>query len=77
LRRVQNEKLDFDDYPGEGLIRKLAKVVGADADELLILAEKVPDQTWKRVIQQPDAFRKFTSLDDKTIDKLLEDLGDE
>ena len=28
-------------------------------------------------VERPDAFRKFASLDDKAINKLLEDLGDE
>jgi transcriptional regulator with XRE-family HTH domain len=77
LSKIENHKLDFGDYPGEGLIRKLAKVLGADEDELLLLAEKIPDDIRKRVVQRPDAFRKFASLDDKTIDKLLEELGDD
>ena len=31
----------------------------------------------ERVIERPDAFRKFDTQDDDTIDKLLEELGDE
>src|SRR5438105_9906069 len=77
LSKIENHKLDCGDYPGEGLIRRLAKVLGADEDELLLLAEKVPDEIRRRVVQRPDAFRKFASLDDKTIDKLLEELGDD
>ena len=77
LSKIENGKLDFSDYPSEKLIRKLAKVLGGDTDELLLLAEKVPDGIRKRVIQRPDAFRTFASLDDKTIDKLLEELGDD
>jgi HTH-type transcriptional regulator, competence development regulator len=77
LSKIENHKLDFGDYPGEGLIRKLAKVLGADEDELLLLAEKIPDDIRRRVVQRPDAFRKFASLDDKTIDRLLEELGDD
>lgn len=77
LSKIENHKLDFGDYPGEGLIRKLAKVLGADEDELLLLAEKIPDDIRRRVVQRPDAFRKFASLDDKTIDKLLEELGED
>jgi transcriptional regulator with XRE-family HTH domain len=77
LSKIENHKLDFGDYPGEGLIRKLAKVLGAEEDELLLLAEKIPDDIRRRVVQRPDAFRKFASLDDKTIDKLLEELGED
>ena len=72
ISKIENGKLDFGDYPSEDLIRKLAKALDADADELLILAKKVPDSIRKRVIQRPDAFRKFANLDDETIDRLLE-----
>src|SRR5438132_1580782 len=75
LSKIENGKLDFSDFPSEKLIRKLGKVLHGDVDELLLLAEKVPDSIRKRVIQRPDAFRTFASLDDKTIDKLLEGLG--
>src|SRR4051794_19013498 len=71
LSKVENHKLDFGDYPGEGLIRKLAKVLRVDEDELLLLAEKIPDEIRRRVIQRPDAFRKLARLDDETLDRLL------
>jgi transcriptional regulator with XRE-family HTH domain len=77
ISKIENEKLDFGDYPSEDLIRKMAKALGADIDDLLLLAEKIPKQIKKRVMERPDAFRKFASLDDKAIDKLLEDLGEE
>lgn len=77
ISRVENEKLDFGDYPSEDLIRKLARALKADEAELFLLAEKIPEQIRKRVMERPDAFRKFASLDDKTIDKLLDELGGE
>ena len=43
ISKIENEKLDFGDYPSEELILKLAKALEADADELLILAKKVPE----------------------------------
>jgi transcriptional regulator with XRE-family HTH domain len=75
LSKIENQKLSFGEYPSEDLIRKLAKVLEAEEDELLLLAQKIPEDIRKRVIERPDAFRKFAALDDKTIDKLLEDLG--
>ena len=42
LSKVESEKLDFAQYPSEELIRKLAKALGADEDELLLLAKKIP-----------------------------------
>ena len=77
ISKIENEKLDFGDYPSEELILKLAKVLDADADELLILAKKVPENVKKRVMQRPDAFRKLASLDDEALDRLLENLDEE
>ena len=71
ISKVENGKLDFGDYPSEDLIRKLARVLGGDLDELLLLAEKIPDDIRRRVIQRPDAFRKLARLDDETLDRLV------
>ena len=71
LSKIENGKLDFSDYPSEKLIRKLAKVLGGDMDELLLLAEKIPDEIRKRVVQRPDAFRKLARLNDKALDRLV------
>lgn len=76
ISKIENEKLDFSDYPSEDLIRDLAKALNADVNELLILAKKVPDDIKKRVMQRPDAFRKIAKLDDETLDRLLEDIDD-
>lgn len=72
LSKIENGKLDFSEYPSEKLIRKLAAVLEGDVDELLLLAEKIPDEIRKRVIERPDAFRRFARLDDAALDKLLE-----
>jgi transcriptional regulator with XRE-family HTH domain len=75
ISKIENEKLDFAQFPGEELIRRLAKALDADEDELLILAEKIPEQIRKRVMERPDAFRKFANLDDETINRILEQYG--
>jgi transcriptional regulator with XRE-family HTH domain len=77
ISKIENEKLDFGDYPGEGLIAKLATPLDVDADELLILAKKIPEGIKKRVIERPDAFRRFAELDDETIDRLLDELRED
>jgi transcriptional regulator with XRE-family HTH domain len=74
LSKVESEKLDFAQYPSEDLIRKLAKALGADEDELLLLAKKIPTDIRDRVIERPDAFRKIASLDDETLDAVLKDI---
>lgn len=76
VSKIENQKLSFGEYPSEELIRKIAKALGGDSDELLILADKIPKQIKKRVKERPDAFRKIAQLDDETLDKLLEDLDE-
>lgn len=71
LSKIENTKLDFGVYPGAGLIRKLAKSLKANEDELLFLAEKIPDHIRRRVIERSDAFQKIALLDDEKLDRLL------
>jgi len=74
ISKVENEKLDFGDYPSEDLIRKLAQAFDHDADELLILAKKIPEEIKSRVLERPDAFRKIAKLDDAELDELLREI---
>ncbi len=53
--------MTYGDYPSEALIHRLADALDADEDELLLLAEKIPQQVRQRVLQRPDAFRAFAS----------------
>ena len=76
LSKVENERLDFADYPSDDLILRLAQALDADADELLILAQKIPPKIKKRVLERPDAFRQLAGLDDKELDSLLTHLND-
>lgn len=71
LSRAENERLEYGDYPSDGLICKLAKALNADADELLILAKKIPAQIRKRVLERPDAFRKLAGLEDDALDVVM------
>ena len=77
VSKIENEKLDFGDYPSEELIGRLAIALDTDTDELLILAKKIPEQIRKRVIERPDAFRKIANLDDDQLDRLLDGIDDE
>jgi HTH-type transcriptional regulator, competence development regulator len=71
LSKIENDKVDFAAFPSEETIRKLAKVLGADVDELLLMAEKIPDHIRRRVLEKPEAFRMIASLDDKSLDRLV------
>src|SRR5437588_11853728 len=71
ISKIENEKLDFGDYPSGEMIRKLAKALDADEDELMLLAKKIPEAIKKRVLQRPDAFRIIAQLDNPALDKVL------
>ena len=71
LSKIENDKVDFAAFPSEDTIRKLARVLEADVDELLLMAEKIPDHIRRRVLEKPEAFRMIASLDDKSLDRLV------
>lgn len=51
-------------------LRQTAKRWGGDADELLLLAQRVPQRIRKRVMERPDAFLKLAGLDDVALDEV-------
>jgi HTH-type transcriptional regulator, competence development regulator len=77
VSKIENEKLDFGDYPSEDLIRKLAAALDADEDELLILAKKIPEHIRQRVLDRPEVFSRLARLDDKALDRMLKQLDSE
>jgi transcriptional regulator with XRE-family HTH domain len=75
LSKIENERLDFAQFPSEELICRLAVALKADEDELLILAKKVPAKIRERVFERPDVFAALADCDDKTLDKLMSQIG--
>lgn len=75
LSRVENERLNFGDYPSDALIHRLADALEADEDELVILAKRVPERIRRRVLQRPDVFRKLAECDDRTLDRFMTEIG--
>lgn len=71
LSKVENEKLDFGEYPSEDLIIRLADSLDANAGELLLLAKKIPEPIKQRVLERPEAFLKLASLDDAMLDAVV------
>jgi transcriptional regulator with XRE-family HTH domain len=71
LSKIENDKVDFAAFPSEPTIRRLAEVLGGDVDELLLMAEKIPDYIRQRVLAKPEAFRMLASLDDHSLDQLV------
>ena len=75
LSKVETGRLDFGDYPSEALIHRLAGALETDEEELLILADKVPENIRKRLKERPEAFRQLADLDDRTLDEVLANLN--
>lgn len=75
LSKIENGKLEFTGFPSEATIHKLAEALDADEDELLILAEKVPEAVRRLILQRPKVFRKLATLDDVALDEVLEAIG--
>jgi HTH-type transcriptional regulator, competence development regulator len=71
ISKVENERLHFGDYPSEKFIHKLATELQADEEELLLLADKVPESMRQRIRERPEAFRAFAKLDDRSMDEVL------
>ncbi|WP_286762961.1 MULTISPECIES: helix-turn-helix domain-containing protein [Rhodopirellula] len=70
ISKVENGKLHFGDYPSEKFIHKLAAELTADEDELLLLADKVPESIRKRIRQRPELFRKLAGCSKRQLDEL-------
>jgi transcriptional regulator with XRE-family HTH domain len=69
LSKVENSKLDFAGSASESLIHRLADVLEADEEELLLLASHVPKRIADRILEQPEVFRTLASLDAKVLER--------
>jgi len=76
LSKIENHRLGRYQFPREDTIKALAAELDASAEDLLLLAKKIPESIKARIIKRPDAFRKMASLDDETMDRLLRDLDE-
>jgi transcriptional regulator with XRE-family HTH domain len=76
LSKIENGRLTATQFPGEETIRRLAKVLDADEDELLLLARKIPESIRRKVHQHPDVFRKIASLSEDRMDDLARALDE-
>lgn len=75
LSKIENHKLEAGHGPSERLIHKLAAELDGIEEELLLLAEKVPEPIRKRVCERPEVFRVVAGMDDKEMDQFLERFG--
>ena len=71
ISKIENHKLEEGHGPSEKLIHKLAVELDGDEEELLLLAEKVPEVIRRRVIEQPEAFMALAQLGDADLTEVL------
>ncbi len=75
LSRIENDRLDADQTPREQTLKRIAEALDADADELLILARRIPESYRLRILAKPDMFRRVFSLSDDALERLLLQVG--
>lgn len=75
ISKIENHKLEEGHGPSEKLIHKLAVELDGDEEQLLLLAEKVPEPIRKRVVERPDVFRVVAAMNDKEMDQFLQQFG--
>jgi transcriptional regulator with XRE-family HTH domain len=75
ISKVENDRLHFGDYPSVKFVHKLSSEFEADENELLLLSDRVPDDLRQRIRERPDVFNAIAGLDDKEMDRLLQQIG--
>lgn len=73
LSRVENDRLDDEQTPREDTLQKIAKALNTDADELLLLARRIPDSFRDRILSKPGIFRRILNLSDNALEEMLKD----
>ena len=74
ISKVERGRLQSSDYPSEKFIHRLANELAADEDELLLLADKVPEVLRQRIRERPEVFRLVAALDSHEMDQLASQL---
>ncbi|TVP96588.1 MAG: XRE family transcriptional regulator [Planctomycetaceae bacterium] len=75
ISKIENHKLEAGHSPSEKLLHKLAVELDGNEDELLLLAEKVPEPIRRRVCERPEVFRVVAGMSDEEMNRLLEQFG--
>ncbi|MEQ9411357.1 MAG: helix-turn-helix domain-containing protein [Fuerstiella sp.] len=73
LSRVENDRLDADQTPREETLQKIARALETDADELLLLARRIPHALRERILAKPGIFRRIINLPDRALEELLDE----
>ena len=71
LCKIETDKLDRGHTPSDALLHKLAKELDGDENELMVLADHIPESIRRRVIERPDAFTVLAQLGDMELNRLV------
>ncbi len=74
ISKVENERLQFGDYPSEKFIHRLAFELEADEEELMVLANKVPESIRMQIRERPGLFRAIARMNASDLDRLTAEL---
>lgn len=72
LSKVEIDKLDFEGTASEALIHRLAGILEADEEELLLLAHRVPKRIADHINEQPSVVRVLASLNAEELERVAE-----
>ncbi len=71
LSRIENDRLDSAQTPREDTLQKIADVLETDADELLLLANRILGFCRSRILAKPNMFRRVLDLSDEDLERLV------
>ena len=74
LSRIENDRLDSDQTPRESTLQKIANALETDADELLLLANRIPGSYRSRILAKSGLFRRILDLCDEDLERLLNEV---
>ena len=75
ISKIENHKLEEGHGPSEKLIHKLAAELETSEEELLLLAEKVPEPIRRRVIERPEIFMALAELGDAELEAVFRQMA--
>ena len=67
LSKLENNRMDRP--PSEELIRRMAEVLKTNADDLLVLAERIPTDIAEIILDRPESIELLRSMEDMSADE--------
>jgi transcriptional regulator with XRE-family HTH domain len=72
LCKIETRKLEPGHSPSDRLLEALASELGGSAEELILLANRIPASLSGRVHDRPEAFIALAKMDDQSIDRFIQ-----